>query len=236
MFNPSNLPISGPNELPRDPRVHIYDVYDNELSETLQPPVETRTVFHDFKLGLLAHSLIQSAEQAFYDLESDAEQILADLVERTYSNGNPTRMNSFFFDRQRLATLRKYLVFLRFRNSVKYHDILHSLEGPIKEGPTGAIFPAYQPEIAEHHRRIILRAIIIYLQHSPGDSLPSRSRDPDWKPMEGGLFDALQTAMYTYCWRLCDAELCIGIASEEQEFILPNACFGTLDEGFSEDP
>ncbi|KAG1744958.1 kinase-like domain-containing protein [Suillus paluster] len=38
------------------------------------------------------------------------------------------------------------------------------------------------------------------------------------------------------CWRFCDAEICIGLASEDQQFVLPDSCFATLDEEFAGDP
>lgn len=37
------------------------------------------------------------------------------------------------------------------------------------------------------------------------------------------------------CWRFCDAEICIGLASEGQQFVLPDSCFTTLDEEFASD-
>lgn len=231
-----NYYSSTPNDLPRDPRVHTYDVYDNELSEVLQPPEKTRATFEHLGDGLLEQSLVQTAEQAFQRLELDAENILVELLERTYSSGNPTKMNSFSFDWKRFATLRKYLIFLRFRNSAKYRDIiLHSLQEQIEEHAQESIFPAFLPAIIEHRRRIILRAIIAFLQH-PVSSPPTRLRDPEPRHTAGEPPDPFQTAIDTYCWRLWNAELCIGIASEEQEFMLSDACFGTLDEGFDEDP
>jgi hypothetical protein len=42
--------------------------------------------------------------------------------------------------------------------------------------------------------------------------------------------------MDLYCWRMCDAELCIRVATDDQEAILSDRCFGSLDEGFDEQP
>lgn len=180
--------------------------------------------------------LVQAAEQAFYHLESEAETTLTQLIERTYTSGTPTKTNSFCFDRKSVESLCRYLTFLRFRNSSKYREILQSLEEPREDH--GIIFPAYGPIITELHRRVILREFIRFLQHSSDDGRAYRPRDPlpEHHPTSGASLDAFRKVMDMYCWRLSGAEVCIGIASEDQEFIFPDSCFGTLDEGFDEDP
>ncbi|EDR11378.1 uncharacterized protein LACBIDRAFT_313428 [Laccaria bicolor S238N-H82] len=40
--------------------------------------------------------------------------------------------------------------------------------------------------------------------------------------------------MDLYCWCLCKAEVCLGIACKDQEFILADCCFGSLDERIHE--
>lgn len=178
--------------------------------------------------------LIQAAEQAFYKLESEAETTLAQLIERTYTNGTPTKTNSFCFDRKSVESLCRYLTFLRFRNSAKYREILQSLENPPEETREGIIFPAYGPMITELYRRNILREFVRFLQYSSDDR--PRGLRPEHLASSSASLDAFREAMDAYCWRLCGAEVCIGIASEDQEFIFPESCFGTLDEGFHEDP
>ncbi|KAF8130770.1 hypothetical protein EV363DRAFT_1218906 [Boletus edulis] len=37
------------------------------------------------------------------------------------------------------------------------------------------------------------------------------------------------------CWRFLEAEICFGVASEEQQFVLPDTCFASLDEDFGSD-
>jgi len=232
------LTPSGPNDLPRDPRVHIYDVYDNELSETRQLPVQSESVLKDLNGDASSAELVQAAEQAFYDLESKAAATLTQLIARTYTGGTPTKTNSFCFDRKPIESLSRYLTFLRFRNSAKYREILQSLDDPAEENHRGIIYPVYRPMINELRRRVILREFIKFLQHSSDDGPAYRHRDPrlEHHPSSGASLDTFRDAMNTYCWRLCGAEVCIGIASEDQEFILPDSCFGTLVEGFDEDP
>ncbi|KAF9466812.1 kinase-like domain-containing protein [Collybia nuda] len=226
----------GPTDLPRDPRVHVYDVYDNELSEICEPPTPTRLVFEDFKQGgLTTQALVQEAEDIFHRLEDGAGSTLASLIAHTYSHGNPTSTNSFPFDRIAIESLCKYLVFLRFRNSAKYREIVGSLAEPTGDSSKEGIFPAYLPIIMELRRRHIMRAFIAFMQHSSSDDPAHRPR-PERHLRLGASVDALQDAMDMYCWRLCGADVCIGVASQDQEFILADSCFGTLDEGFDEDP
>jgi hypothetical protein len=226
---------SGPNDLPRDPRVHIYDVHDNELSETRHSLPQSGSIFKELNGDPASTEFVQAAEQAFYHLEFKAESTLARLIELTYTSGTPTRTTSFCCDRKSVESLSRYLTFLRFRNSAKYREILQSLVVPVEEDHQGIIYPAYRPMITELRRRAILREFVRFLRYTADDSDPSHPRDPRPDHRSASL-DAFRDAMNLYCWRLCDAEVCIGVASEDQEFILPDSCFGTLDEGFDEDP
>jgi len=215
----------------------MYDVYDNELSEFLQPPIQTRTAFQDFRDSSLATSLLGTAEQAFSLLEWEAETILTQLMESTYSSGIPTRSTSFCFSKERLANLRKYFAFLRFRNSRKYQTTFCSLNEPSPSAPHDRIFSAYLPAIMEHRARTMLRTMMAFLQHSPLESpSPPRSVHDDTHCTRGVYFDDFRAAMESYCWQLFDAEVCVGVASQDQEFIPSDACFGALSEGFAEDP
>jgi hypothetical protein len=232
------LSKTGPNDLPRDSRVHVYDVYDNDLWETEEMPPQSGSVLNYFETGAASKSLIQEAEAAFYRLESNVEATLTKLIERTYTSGTPTKLTSFPFDRKAIDSLSRYFAFLRFRNSAKYRQVLHSLEEPIEENPKGSLYPAYRPLITEVRRRVILREFLRFLDHSPEETSGHRSRGPrpEHHLASGPTLDAFRDAMDMYCWRLCGAEVCIGLASEDQEFILSDSCFGTLDEGFDEHP
>jgi len=117
--------------------------------------------------------------------------------------------------------LRKFFIFLRYRNCARYSTTVLALReiGDLDVG--GSLFTAYRPFFHRVRRRVVLGAILAFLQH------PSTT--------EPGPAESYQEVQQ-YCWRLCGSELCIGMASEDQEFILTDACFGTLDEGFSENP
>lgn len=216
--------------------MHVYDVYDNELSEICKPPTPARSVFENFNYGGSAtRALVQEAEEMFYRLENEAGLTLTGLIAHTYSHGNPTSTNTFPFDREAVENLCKYMVFLRFRNSAKYREIVQSLEEPTEQRSREGVYPAYLPIMIELRRRHIVRAFITFMQHSSSDN-PLRRPRPERHLRLGASVDALQDAMDMYCWRLCGADVCIGVASQDQEFILADSCFGTLDEGFDEDP
>ncbi|KIJ94789.1 hypothetical protein K443DRAFT_134619 [Laccaria amethystina LaAM-08-1] len=218
-------------------RVHIYDVYDNELNEAYEIPNSDRTIFQDFDSGFLdveTQKIPKEVEKSFTKLEFDAQSVVTDLLDRTvWSEENTKR--SIPFNRRDVETLRKYFVFLRFRNSVAYRQMVVTLEESSHEEPKdGQIFNAYRPVIVQLRKRYILRGFIDFLEHSWADGV-IRSRSDQRLPT-GWSVDTFQDVMNLYCWRLCEAEVCVGIASEDQELMLADCCFGSLDEGFDEDP
>lgn len=134
-----------------------------------------------------------------------------------------------------MESLCRYLTFLRFRNSAKYREILQWLREPAEDHHhEGIIYPAYGPIITDLRRRIVLREFIRFLQRP--ESYRPRDPRPEHYTSTGTSLGVFRDAMDMYCWRLCGAEVCIGIASEDQEFIFPDSCFGTLGEGFDENP
>jgi hypothetical protein len=79
----------------------------------------------------------------------------------------------------------------------------------------------------------MLQMMVAFLQHSPLESPSSpRSVHGDAHCNRGIYLVDFRTAAETYhcCWQLCDAEVCVGIASQDQKFIMSDACF------FAEDP
>lgn len=213
-------------------RVHVYDVYDNELSEARQIPQHTRAVFRDFLSQTLdseTTAILSDVEQVFSRLESEAENTLAELISRTRSSGKVQKKVAPI-DRKAAEDLRKYFVFLRFRNSGKYQEIIHSLSDNARNASGHVLLPT---RFSEVRRRAVLGGILAFLQHTTSDAFLRAYHRPH---LPAHRIDVFQNAMEIYCWRLCDADVCIGVASDDQEFILPECCFGTLDEGFYEDP
>ncbi|CAA7264551.1 unnamed protein product [Cyclocybe aegerita] len=228
---------AGPTLPSRPPRVHLYDIYDNELTETHQVPKQATSIFQDLDIGLLefrTRACLRDAEIAFTHLESEVQSVLTDLLNRTvWSGEDVATKRSLSFNRSDVETLRKYFVFLRFRNSAAYSKTVCSLVESSQETP-GDFSSAFQPLIVEFWIRYILGNIIEFLCHTSADGPLVKTR-PEVPTLSISV-SAFQDAMEVYCWRLCDAELCIGIATEDQEFMLSDRCFGTLDEGFDEDP
>lgn len=214
-------------------------MYDNELTEIHRPPKDPTPIFQDLDNGLLqpyTRKALAEAEKAFFKLESEAQVVLKDLLDRTvWSSDGYASKKSLPLNRTSVEVLRKYFVFLRFRNSGGYRDTVRSLEQFNKAEPgEGCVYPAYRHSVANVRLQYILKAFVKFLNHTSSDSASARTR-PDLPTTDASL-GAFHDAMEKYCWRLCDAELCIGIASEDQEFMLSDRCFGTLDEGFDEDP
>ena len=209
--------------------------------ELHQPPKDPKSVFQDLKIGSLESGTLralQDAEDAFSLLESDTRVALNGLLERTvWSEESYARKKSLPCDRRTVEIIRKYFVFLRFRNSEGYRETVRSLAHSHQIQPQdGNLYPAFRPLIAQHRLRFILRTVVAFLRHvSSDDGAPLRPHKEQAVP-EGALADSFQDMMNLYCWRMCDAELCIGVATEDQEFMLSDRCFGSLDEGFDEHP
>lgn len=220
--------------------MHVYDVYDNELMELHQLPNEPKSVFQDLKIDFLeieTRRALEYAEDAFSLLETDTRAALNTLLERTvWSEGSYAGKKSLPYDRRTVETLRKYFVFLRFRNSEGYRQTVRSLEQSHQiQQQDGNLYPAFRPLIAQHRLRFILRTFVEFFQHKSSDTSSVKPCLEQTVP-EGALTNSFQDMMDLYCWRMCDAELCIGVATDDQEFILSDRCFGSLDEGFDEQP
>ena len=211
-----------------DHRVHTYDVFNNVLSETRRIPEQTCTVFHDFVSDTLdegCHSALRTAEQAFVRLENEVERVLAELARqirvRTHGPTDsdpehcPRRFEIATAKRDRDVLLR-YFVFLRYRNSEAYRETVGRLTRRVVVGDA-----VVRARHAWHRvrRRAVLGSFHAFL-HWDGPATQPRQH---W-------FEEFD------CWRFLDAEICFGVASEEQQFVLPDTCFASLDEDFGGDP
>jgi hypothetical protein len=221
------------------PRVHKYDVYDNELSEIHQSPFVSRPIFQDIYSDDLDSETVKIYEQAneeFLLLEHQSEASFADILHRTiWSDAEQPRKVSL--DRSEVEAIRKYLIFIRFRNSAGYSKTIASLREAEEGNPDeGSVYPAYRPIFVRIRKRFILRQFISFLKHTSSDTDASHLRLDNGAYSAGATLDKFRETMKLYCWRLCGAEICLGVASEDQEYMLPDCVFGTLDEGFKEDP
>ncbi|KAG5634625.1 hypothetical protein H0H81_001333 [Sphagnurus paluster] len=118
--------------------------------------------------------------------------------------------------------------------TAKYREILQFLNKPVGCPEQEWSQPMYQPGFMLHHRRSFLLDMMAFLQRVSPDGGGVYPNNQYRKT--SFLSENFRNAMDAYCWRLCDAEISIGIAVDEQEFILTESCFGTLGDGFEENP
>lgn len=180
-------------------RVHIYDTWSNVLTETRRIPSTSRSVFqdlYDISHDQRSDEALRIAEEAFSSLEFEVEATLMVLLDVMSSSDLSTKKRSRL-DWHTTNTLRRFFVFLRYRNSELYRANLAVLRST--------------PHNIRH--RIYFDSIVAFLKLCPPDS----------------AFVA-HTDLKRSCWNLCQAEISIGLASEDQEYILTDRCFGTLGE------
>ena len=109
-----------------------------------------------------------------------------------------------------------YFVFLRYRNSEAYRETVGRLTRRVVVGDAVA-------QVRRAWHRVRWRAVLGSFHALPHQDGPATQ--PRWHWF--GEFG---------CWRFLDAEICFGVASEEQQFVLPDASFVSLDEDFGGDP
>ncbi|KAF5350134.1 hypothetical protein D9756_009091 [Leucocoprinus leucothites] len=221
------------------PRIHKYDVYDNELTELYQAPITSRPIFQDIYSDDLDPETIKIYEQASEELlllERKSEVVFTDILHRTVWLDAEEPPRKISLDRSEVEAIRKYLT-IRFRNSAGYAKTVASLREAEQEKPyEGSVYPAYRPLFVRVRKRFILRQFTSFLKHTSADIDAPHIRPENNGYGVGSAFSEFKDVMELYCWRLCGAEVCLGVASEDQEYMLPDCVFGTLDEGFEEDP
>lgn len=255
-------------------RLHQYNVYENQLDEIHDAPMISSSLFQGFYLDNSAQEdslaitrdaettrILLQAEKAFADLETDVsahvQQILQHLA--MPSPGSPTSyyrtdLKSVPLSCHQLSQLRRFLVFIRFRNSTGYSTLVEKLDADREHSRNdeSQVYQAYGQFVVQIQRRHALRAFRDFLLGRDSRRAEGRSyEDEQQRCMRDGVewsasrsrkfMSFFRGIMDAYCWRLLDAELCLGVVAEEretgrEEFILPGASFGSLDEGFEEDP
>jgi hypothetical protein len=203
-YSSANIAVVESGQSLDDERVHIYDAWSNELSETRRIPKESKTVFQHIDVTSLnpnEWATVQEAESAFSSLESETEAILQYLLPIITSQENiPSKERRSFIDRRAMNTLRIFFVFLRYRNSDMYKATVDGLLAGENDLMRPFRLHAY------------FEGILAFLQPHQTDA-----------PFFGlGLKES--------CWSFSNAEVSFGIAAPDQEYILTDRCFGTLDE------
>lgn len=208
--------------------------------------MHSRPVFRDIARICFAAGAIQAADKAeatFAALQTRVESILAEIVTITQSRNlapnveSESHITSFPVSAVDLASLTKFFVFLRFRNSIKYRELVDGLNADAvlavnSASPAGALSlkarcrltETFGPWFQQVRSQRILNELARFLGAEPLDEPQS--------PADGNVKDPFQLLIDTYLWNVWEgAEVCLGV-SEEQEFILPGGCFGILDERF----
>lgn len=238
----SPIPCRGP-KWANGHRFHIYDVFNNALVEMRRIP-QSQCVFSQFlvedpDMGEDCRTALKLAEDAFLRLESAVEQALSSILQRLASQlspssssenaGGPTpsgsgsastrrtlKSKTIDLDERTEHTIKKYLIFLRYRNNEQYLESV-SCMGRKSSGshPWMKLIPK-----GPLRRQAILRNFTMFLEHD---------LEQKFEPRHPILFADLEEQ----CWRPLRedrTELSVGIASEEQEFINTERCFGNLDD------
>ncbi|KAF9530687.1 kinase-like domain-containing protein [Crepidotus variabilis] len=237
--DPSTNPLHSHQLQPKLPRVHIYDVYANELTEVNESPSNEPSIFHQFNFGVLdpnTRYTLEEAESAFSRLEREVESVLREILDYTVWSGRSNSAqskNSLVFSRISIEALRKYFVFIRFRNSSGYQETISALEEAYQSQPdAGSVTTAFQHVIVQHRLRFILREITRFL--NSWFKVDPTTGTPIEEAVPSAANDKFTEVMDMFCWSMMGAEVSFGIAEDEQEFILSDRCFGTL-EGEPED-
>lgn len=263
---------------PQGKRLHVYNVYDNQLDEVHHIPDSPTLFFQGFYLDrhykdplsvkieveTSESRVLAEAERLFSSLEgevmvhlqsvirqlsgqgpsSDSSACASDSTHLSHCTPDP-KVSSVTLSLSNWAKIRRFLVFLRFRNSAGYASIVRKLSSDLEHREEdGNIYPAYKTFVVQMQRRYVLRAFIDFLN---GNDRRESQRKYDHVPSAGGqgaddkFVDFFHEVMDCYCWRMLEAEMCFGVVKDEretgrEEYVVSETCYGSLDEGFDEDP
>ncbi|KAK7460514.1 hypothetical protein VKT23_009234 [Stygiomarasmius scandens] len=233
--------LSNNNQLQtRQPRLHVYDVYNGDLLELKTPAVDQRSVFQDLDSALDngPRKVLRFANRVFKTLESQAETAFSKLIEQTRHEESSPLPTSVFIESREISTVIKFLVFLRFRNSPKYQEMIKELLDPsdvslsIRHHGTGdTILSVYSPL----YRQVRITAVLTIFTRFFETPLEKLSLSLfDNKNIGLSRKDPCLKIIDNYFWRYCrEVEICLGIPSgTDEEYILSDSCYGILDASF----
>ncbi|KAK0200333.1 kinase-like domain-containing protein [Desarmillaria ectypa] len=214
--------------------VHRYDVYANELSEVDSDGFESNvSVFQDLireELYPGTQRALADAEACFSKLQCRAEEILAEIIRavRLPELESDCSRRSIPLDPLKSCLLIKYLVFLRFRNSPQYSEIVHRI--PYDSGTMHRLDVApYGYLFTQVRCRTFFKSIARFL------GVDSNMKPTIWEVNDTPISqDVIENAIDTYCWDVAEgSEIFVGVTADENvKFLLSDACYGSLDESF----
>ncbi|KAK0200334.1 kinase-like domain-containing protein [Desarmillaria ectypa] len=223
-------------------RVHEYDVHTNKLLEVRPDVVKPGiSVFQDLIQGELwpgTQRALFEAEMSFLKLQYQAEEILSDVIHAiNLPKFQPVGCKSIPIESSSITLLIKYLVFLRFRNCPKYSEIVHRLfydsetKGKLDLTLFGHLF-------SQIRCMVFLKSIAKFLGSHSNKRLTTWDLEDPFRQSRCQVpnvrADVIEEAIKMYCWNVADgSDIIIGVTSDEKvEFLLPDGCYGTLDESF----
>ncbi|KAF9265231.1 kinase-like protein [Marasmius fiardii PR-910] len=233
-------------------RVYGYDIYSTELFETFPESVEqgNQSIFQDFDVPSSLYPAVRAslheAEQAFHSLETRAEAIVTHIADNISSSTTLTS-HTINLDREAFLTIIKFFTFLRFRNSARYRRVVETLMEPgvtlRKNSRIERIKPACNAFIQQLRYQALFQAFTRFLNADTWviqSSLQSRSsslptfRTQSYTEPKQIREDPWIEDFNLHCWEFCrNAEVYLGVTSKaDKEYILPDTCFGMLDESF----
>jgi hypothetical protein len=207
--------------------VYSYCIDDNQL-RTIHHPFETEDAspaFRELAFGFQEQHLrheFKHAEMCLRRIEIRVHRILTDVLRQGDGDAATAKVPVSDDD---YWILSKYFIFLQFRNGSEYLDLINALENnELRDTHTN--LSKLVGIIALQRCKSALTAVARFLNLP----IPKHEERPSasWHTTEPYLRDVLDC-----CLERChDLDICIGIPSEGQEFILPGQCFGILDEAF----
>ncbi|KAK0447350.1 uncharacterized protein EV420DRAFT_1751117 [Desarmillaria tabescens] len=218
--------------------VHRYDVYTNELTEVNLDGFDSDvSVFQDLIREELLYSETQcalaDAEACFAKLQCRAEEILTEIIRaiRLPKPEGDCSRQSIPLDPLKSCLLIKYLVFLRFRNSSQYSEIVHRILYNSRTDHKLDVAP-YRYLFTQVQCRTFFQSIASFL--GSDSNMKFTTWEVDDTPISQ---DVIENAIDIYCWDVAEgSEIFVGVTADENvEFLLSDACYGTLDENFGLD-
>ena len=202
--------------------------------------------------ALLEHPIWVKLNSTFNTLEREAETAIRSLIQqistktRTQST-NPSRAPDgarLSLGRHSIQALKKYLIFLRFRNLEVYKELIGRAERGVlfgkhkraqsTEPPTpNPLSPRYEspPPLSTSSS---ITAVCEYDDLINWELLA----ESFVKFFEGGLDGDNDTSQFKFIYEVIhrrfsaiqEVELCVGSATDTDEFVLSPTCFGIVDD------
>lgn len=165
---------------------------------------------------------LSTAELAFSRLEAKAELAFEHLMQRVLALHTRIKLQVLPMERHEIDVLRRFFIFIRYRNSAKYSFMLSKMVQTVtweNNSGRGVLLSVWH----RIRRQQALSSIYGFLDHASASASASAST-------------TASEDINRYCWNMLGAEVSLGVALEGQEFVLTDNCIGSLDACFRDDP